>query len=153
MPDDDVIELDEEVIQEVERRVEKRQRLVEDAEEKRNDFLEARDKAENQIDSNQTYMDAVANVNGVSMDDYVFDKEAGGLRPMTDAEKERREQMRQQSPAEAAKAANQKPVSTEMSTEDAVLQIREEGLDSIIIPDDEDRLLVMEAAENARNDN
>lgn len=144
----EVIELSDEVTSEVERRVEKRQKLVEEANEKGRAFESAREEAEDQIESNQTYMEAVANVNGVSMDDYVY--EDGTLRPMTEEEKvelerQKLRESRERSPAE-------KPVSTDLSTENAVLQIRKNGLDSIVIPDEEDRMLVMEAVEEAREE-
>lgn len=144
--DDGMIDLSEQVADEIEHRIEKRQEMAQKTQEKMEAFEAAREEFNDQIESNQTYLEAVANVNGVSMEDYVYDFDIRGLREMTDEERRQREQ--QQPTGESSPA--EKPISTEMSTEDVIFYIRENGPDSIQIPEEEDRALVLEEIADAQ---
>jgi hypothetical protein len=140
----EVIELSDTVAEEIESRVQKRQELVQEAQAKADEFEEARDEAEAQMDSNQTFMEAVATLNDVDPDEYIYDPNHQALRPMTEQERARQEAQEAQM-QQGEEGGDPRPSTAEMDTNEAVLFIRENGAESVQVPEEEDRVLIIEA--------
>jgi hypothetical protein len=147
-PDGQVVELSDTVAEEIEERVRKRQELVEEAQEKADEFEEARERVDEQMSTNQAYMDAVATLNEVDPDEYVYDARRQALRPMTRQEKAQ-QAAQEQAPMQQETGSSRRET-TDMDTNDAVLFIRENGLENLHVPEEEDRPLVLEAIDKAR---
>jgi hypothetical protein len=88
----DPIDLKADVAEKFERRLEKRDELIEAVESKKQEWEKAKQKVRAQIEDNRTYMEAIADLHGASAEDYVFESEEGVLRPLTDEEQAAREE-------------------------------------------------------------